>query len=61
MITDAMFCVENQDSCIGQGYPVECNGELQGIMSWDYPDNTVNVFAKICLFNDWIESTMASY
>ena len=60
MITDAMICFETPDTCIGQGVPVECNGELQGIFSWDYPDKSIGVFTKICLFNDWLERTMAS-
>ena len=55
-----MICFETQDICIGQGVPVECNGELQGVFSWDYPDSRIGVYAKICIFTDWIERTMAN-
>ena len=63
MITDAMTCFGKQNLCkIGQGAPAECNGELHGMFSWDHnPETNVGVFAKICIFNDWIESTMASF
>ena len=63
MITEAMVCFGNQNSSkIGHGAPVECNGELFGLFSWDFfPETNVGVFVNICIFIDWIEETMASY
>uniref|UniRef100_A0A8C5D7U1 trypsin n=1 Tax=Gouania willdenowi TaxID=441366 RepID=A0A8C5D7U1_GOUWI len=69
MITDAMFCAGylegGKDSCQGDsGGPVVCNGQLQGVVSWGYgcaERDHPGVYAKVCIFNDWLERTMASY
>ena len=68
MITSHLFCLGNKDSFeIYQGAPVDCNGQLQGILSWKYRsecgsnNELLGVFAKICIFTDWIKETMASH
>ncbi|XP_068179784.1 transmembrane protease serine 9-like [Antennarius striatus] len=69
MITDAMFCAGylegGKDSCQGDsGGPVVCNNELQGVVSWGYgcaEKDHPGVYAKVCIFNDWLERTMQTY
>ncbi|XP_053156088.1 trypsin-like isoform X2 [Hemicordylus capensis] len=67
-ITSNMMCVGylegGKDSCEGDsGGPVECNGELQGVVSWGigcamagYP----GVYTKVCNYVDWIQETIAA-
>ena len=57
-ITDSMFCSGDGTR---YGSPLVCKDELQGIASWHYSEepHAPMVYAKICLFNDWIERSMA--
>uniref|UniRef100_A0A4W5MBZ7 trypsin n=2 Tax=Hucho hucho TaxID=62062 RepID=A0A4W5MBZ7_9TELE len=67
-ITDTMVCAGylegGKDSCQGDsGGPVVCNGELQGVVSWGYgcaEHSNPGVYAKVCIFNDWLTSTMTN-
>ncbi|XP_075071864.1 trypsin-like [Mixophyes fleayi] len=67
-ITANMICVGylegGKDSCQGDsGGPVICNGQLQGIVSWGYGcalRNYPGVYTKVCNYNSWISSTLAT-
>ncbi|XP_006144734.1 kallikrein-14 [Tupaia chinensis] len=68
-ITAGMVCAGDpqggKDSCQGDsGGPLVCRGQLQGLVSWGmehcgrpgYP----GVYANLCMYHSWIQSTMQS-
>ncbi|KAJ8335038.1 hypothetical protein SKAU_G00406770 [Synaphobranchus kaupii] len=67
MITPSMFCAGylqgGKGSCQGDsGGPVVCYNVLQGVGSWGYgcaERNHPSVYTKVCLFHDWLTTTMA--
>ncbi|XP_040298480.1 trypsin-like [Bufo bufo] len=67
-ITSNMICIGylegGKDSCQGDtGGPVVCNGQLHGVVSWGYGcalRNFPGVYTKVCNFNSWISSTVAT-
>ncbi|XP_064864048.1 trypsin-1-like [Oncorhynchus nerka] len=64
----AVFCAGymegGKDSCQGDSCgPMVCNSELQGVVSWGYgcaESGNPGVYAKVCIFNDWLTSNMAN-
>ena len=72
MITNSMLCFgygnKRSESCkIGEGDPVVCDGELQGLFSWDNTEwvcgdsNGPGVYARVCIFTQWIQDSTAKY
>uniref|UniRef100_A0A1A8UG89 pancreatic elastase n=1 Tax=Nothobranchius furzeri TaxID=105023 RepID=A0A1A8UG89_NOTFU len=65
-VKNTMVCAGggSESGCQGDsGGPVVCNKELQGVVSWGYgcaQKDRPGVYAKVCMFSDWLESTMAS-
>ncbi|XP_064416948.1 trypsin-2-like isoform X2 [Latimeria chalumnae] len=68
MITLNMFCAgyleRGKDSCQEDSSgPVECDGVLQGIVSWGYgcaERNHPGVYTKVCNFSNWIRKNISS-
>uniref|UniRef100_A0A2K6P002 Peptidase S1 domain-containing protein n=1 Tax=Rhinopithecus roxellana TaxID=61622 RepID=A0A2K6P002_RHIRO len=67
-ITDNMFCMGflegGKDSCrLDDGGPVACNGELQGVVSWDdgcAQKNKPGDYTKVYNYENWIKDTIAA-
>ena len=62
-INDHNICFEYQKQAsyeIGEGFPVECDGELQGFLSWKNTpcgeNNVIGVFTRVCDSISWIRS-----
>uniref|UniRef100_A0A3Q1GN32 Serine protease 1 n=1 Tax=Acanthochromis polyacanthus TaxID=80966 RepID=A0A3Q1GN32_9TELE len=68
LISSNMFCAESIEEdpnfCMRDfDTPLVCNGQLQGLWSWGQDcvwGNTPGVYTKVCNYNSWISSTMAS-
>ncbi|XP_060722421.1 trypsin-2-like isoform X1 [Tachysurus vachellii] len=65
--TNNMFCagfLEGGRDCWGDtGGSLVCNGELQGIVPWNYKcneKNCIGVYVKVCVFTSWISQAMAN-
>ena len=62
-INDHNICFDYQKQAsyeIGEGFPVACDGKLQGFLSWKNKpcgeNNVIGVFTSVCDSISWIRS-----